>query len=223
MIDSAAAALLERLTALGLTGVEKLTTHANRSVMLTLQRGRLRIHRGYAMAPDRVLKAIVRYLCGRVPRKLRAAVRHEFLSFPVHLYVPPSERKPRPETPRPGDLRTLHELAKIHQRLNQQFFGGELREIRFRLSGRMRTRLGELSVNLKTGEASEIGISRRHLRRDGWFDVEQTVLHEMVHQWQVESGLPLDHGSAFRKKARAVGIDPRARRDVGVPSATSVS
>lgn len=213
MIDNADAVLLERLKALGLAGVEKLATHANTTVMLTLQRGSLRIHRGYTVAPDRVLKAIVRFLKGRVPRRMREALRHEFLSFPVHLYAPPRERKSRPEPPRPGDLRVLNELARTHERLNREHFGGLLREIPFRLSGRMRTRLGELSVNLKTGAAREIAISRAHLR-NGWVEVEKTVLHEMVHQWQVENRLPLDHGSGFRRKAREVGISPRARRDV---------
>ena len=40
----------------------------------------------------------------------------------------------------------------------------------------------------------------------------------MVHQWQDETGRPIDHGRAFRAKAREVGIAagraPRAgRRD----------
>lgn len=222
MIDSADAVLLERLKALGLAGVEKLTTHANTTVMLTLQRGSLRIHRGYAVAPDRVLKAIVRFLRGRVPPRMREALRHEFLSFPVHLYAPPPrERQIRFEPPRPGDLRILNELARTHERLNREHFGGLLREIPFRLSGRMRTRLGELSVNLKTGEAKEISISRAHLR-NGWAEVEKTVLHEMVHQWQVENRLPLDHGPGFRRKARQVGIEPRARRDVAKNLVTAV-
>jgi hypothetical protein len=213
MIDTAEGVLLERLKALGLAGVEKLTTHANTTVMLTLQGNSLRIHRGYAVAPDRVLKAIVRYLKGRVPRRMREALRHEFLSFPVHLYAPARERLSRPEPPRPGDLRILNELARSHERFNAQHFSGLLREIPFRLSGRMRTRLGELSVNLKAGEVKEVSISRAHLR-NGWAEVEKTVLHEMVHQWQVENRLPLDHGPGFRKKAREVGIAPRARRRV---------
>jgi hypothetical protein len=39
-----------------------------------------------------------------------------------------------------------------------------------------------------------------------------TLLHEMVHQWQHEQGLSVDHGRAFRDMARRVGIPPRARR-----------
>ncbi|HEV8123524.1 MAG TPA: SprT-like domain-containing protein [Gemmatimonadales bacterium] len=104
-------------------------------------------------------------------------------------------------------------MARTYARFNREHFGGQLREIPFRLSARMRTRLGQLSVNLKTGEVNEIAISRKHLR-NGWAEVEKTVLHEMVHQWQVENHLPLDHGPGFRRKAREVGIAPRARRKV---------
>ena len=59
-------------------------------------------------------------------------------------------------------------------------------------------------------------MSRAHLRH-GWVEVERTVLHEMVHQWQAESGLPVDHGTQFRRKAREVGIEPTARRHLGHP------
>jgi hypothetical protein len=44
--------------------------------------------------------------------------------------------------------------------------------------------------------------------------VEETLLHEMVHQWQAETGQPVDHGRAFRRKAREVGITPRAVADL---------
>ena len=74
----------------------------------------------------------------------------------------------------------------------------------------MKRRLGELALDRRTGSATEITLSRRHLRRDGWGEIEQTLLHEMVHQWQAESGMPVDHGREFRCKAREVGIQPRA-------------
>ena len=44
--------------------------------------------------------------------------------------------------------------------------------------------------------------------------LEATLLHEMVHQWQHETGRVVDHGAEFRRKAREVGITPAARRDV---------
>jgi hypothetical protein len=40
------------------------------------------------------------------------------------------------------------------------------------------------------------------------------MLHEMVHQWQAESGLRIDHGVTFRQKAREVGVIPAAKRTV---------
>jgi hypothetical protein len=207
--------LRRRLEALGLSGLRRLELHTNRTVMLSWGDGTLRIHRGYAMAPDRVLHAIVKFLSARVPRKLKQALEHHFLSFPVELYAPAPVRRPKqPEHPRPGDLRILHALAQTHERFNHQHFEGKLQEIPFRLSGRMRTRLGEYSVNVRTGESVAITISRSHVRNEPWEEVEHTVLHEMVHQWQVETGQSLDHGREFRKKARAVGIQPRARRQV---------
>jgi len=68
----------------------------------------------------------------------------------------------------------------------------------------MRRKLGHYTLG--TDEPATISISRRHLRRDGWNEVLSTLLHEMVHQWQEETGRPVDHGVEFRRKARLVGI-----------------
>ncbi len=204
--------LPERLQALGLRDVERVLTHTNSTVMLSLSRRVLRIHRGYAFAPDNVLKAVVRFLNPRVPRVLRRHSEREFLDFPVHAYIPAPERAQRRDRPRPGDLRLLHRLEDLHRELNQRHFGGALPEIPIRISNRMKRRLGELSVDAKTGRAAEIALSRRHLDRHPWAEVEHTMLHEMVHQWQAEAGLPVDHGSQFRSKAREVGVLPQAKR-----------
>ena len=75
----------------------------------------------------------------------------------------------------------------------------------------MRSRLGHYSA-ASGNEPGEIAISFRHFRRHGWDEALQTLLHEMVHQWQDETGLPIDHGPTFRNKAREVGIAPRASR-----------
>ena len=76
----------------------------------------------------------------------------------------------------------------------------------------MKIRLGHYSAANQAGDPPEIAISRRHLRRHGWEEALETLLHEMVHQWQDERGLGIDHGPTFRAKARAVGIPPFARR-----------
>ena len=206
--------LENRLLMLGLREVERVVTHTNRTVMLSLNRRILRIHRGYSYAPDRVLKAIVRFLNRRVPRALRRVAEREFLQFPVEEHAPPPARPERRERARPGDVLLLHRLEELHRRLNQEHFGGTLREIPIRLSGRMRLRLGELSVDIRTGRPVELSVSRRHIARHSWAEVEHTLLHEMVHQWQAETGLRIDHGRTFRQKAREVGVLPAAKRTI---------
>ena len=62
----------------------------------------------------------------------------------------------------------------------------------------------------RTGRAIRITLNRRHVRRDTSVAVIDTLLHEMVHQWQAETGRAVDHGAEFRRKAREVGISPRA-------------
>jgi hypothetical protein len=205
-----------RLRELGLREVDRVVTHTNRTVMLSLSRRILRIHRGYSHAPDGVLKAIVRFLNPRVPRAARQAAERDFLQFPVEEHAPHPTGHVRRERARSGDLRLLHRLEALHRELNAKQFGGFLGEIPIRLSGRMRRRLGELSVNIRTGVPIELSLSRRHIARDSWAEVEHTMLHEMVHQWQAECGLAVDHGPTFRGKAREVGVLPRARRTVSV-------
>ncbi|HET6777508.1 MAG TPA: SprT-like domain-containing protein [Gemmatimonadales bacterium] len=205
--------LRDRLSLLGLRDIVDVKTHNNRTVMLSFARnGVLRLHQGYAAAPDRVLRAIVRFLNPRVPRLLRRAAEREFLAFPVEAHAPSRPRLSARERPRPGDVLVLHRLASLHRHLNAQHFGGTLGEIPIRLSSRMRVRLGEMAVEIRSGKPLEITISRRHLVRHAWSEVEHTMLHEMVHQWQAESGLRIDHGRTFRQKAREVGVIPAAKR-----------
>jgi len=208
--------LSARLSLLGLRGVARVVTHTNRIVMVSLGARRvLRLHRGYAHAPDRVLRAIVRFLDARLPRAERRMAEREFIDFPVEQHAPAPPGPPRRERPRPGDLLLLHRLSQAHERFNGEHFGGGLGSLPIRLSSRMRTRLGELSVEVRTGRPIEIAISRRHIARHTWPEVEHTLLHEMVHQWQAETGLPVDHGPTFRRKARQVGILPGAKRSFG--------
>jgi SprT-like family len=207
--------LPSRLRELGLAEVDQILTHTNSTVMLSLSRRTLRLHRGYAFAPDAVLRAIVQFLNPRVPRVKRRAAEREFLRFPVASYVALPHRAPRRERPHPEDRIPLQRLKEAHRALNLVHFGGALGELPIRLSGRMKSRLGELVVN-PDGKPKEIGMSRRHLRRHDWSEVEHTLLHEMVHQWQAETGLEVDHGPTFRAKAREVGVLAAAKRKVPV-------
>lgn len=215
-MDEVEELIARRLSLLGLRNVDRVKTHTNRTVMVSLNARRLlRLHRGYEAAPDRVLQAIVRFLDPRIPAALRRLAEREFLAFPVEQHAPSSAALPRCDRPEPGDLLLLHRLQQLHHRLNHAHFEGALGVLPLRISGRMRTRLGELSVDLRTGRPIEIAISRRHLTRHPWSEVEHTMLHEMVHQWQAERGLRVDHGPTFRERARIVGVLPRAKRGVG--------
>lgn len=113
----------------------------------------------------------------------------------------------------PDDEIIAEQLLEWHRKLNAERFTGRLRAIDVRVSRRMRSRLGHYAPP-QHGAPAEIAISQRHVKRHGFEQALQTLLHEMVHQWQDESGLPLGHGADFRRKARAVGIIARARRAV---------
>lgn len=208
--------LLRRLTELGLRPVERLRVTGNRTVLVSLSSKRvLSVHRAYAMAPDRVLRAIVRFVARGTPKDLRMAARHEIVSFheasvPVEAHPP---RRVRPPRPHPGDAAALERLGLLFQALNQRHFMGSLPAIPIRLSGRMRTRLGQLTMS-RDGRPTEITVSRAHLAH-GWDEVEHTLLHEMVHLWQCTDGHAVDHGLRFRAKALEVGAVAAARRWVG--------
>ena len=206
-----------RLRAAGVPASVPIETHANRRVLLSLTaRGALRVHLGYAMAPDIVLTAIATWARPRIRRSDRRAAQRILIAFPVHEHVPPARARRRAaEYPRPGDARLLARLRELHAELNLRHFSGALGEVRLELSSRMRRRLGEFRPPDASEKLPEIRISRRHLRRDGWRAAGETLLHEMVHQWQAQTGRRLGHGPDFRSMCAAVGIDRRAvRRDL---------
>ncbi|OGT99179.1 MAG: hypothetical protein A2085_08700 [Gemmatimonadetes bacterium GWC2_71_10] len=202
--------MTERLAALGLRARSVRLTD-NRSVMVSMTRNNvLRIHRGYATAPDTVLRAVVQFVSRGARRPERLAAQREILSFPVRDVV--RVRRHAHAAPRPGDLFLTDRLALLFDELNRLHFDGRLPDIPIRLSGRMRTRLGQLCLDPDTLVPFEITMSRRHIERHGWDEARHTLLHELVHLWQHASGYPVDHGPTFRSKARAVGVAPVARR-----------
>jgi hypothetical protein len=205
------ASLLRRLCALGLDPrIERCELTKNRSVMVSFRDGTLRVHEAYLAAPPSVWRAIVVFVGSRTRRARREAER----VILEHAPRDETTRRPRRRArPRREDAMLLAELAKAHEEYNARYFGGSLRAVDIAVSRRMRSRLGQYTV-ASDGGGPEIAISRSHIRREPWTEVLHTLLHEMVHQWQAEGGLPLDHGRAFREKARELGIEPRARRSM---------
>ena len=201
--------MLSRLRRLGLKRIERITLTSNRAVYVSFQGTELRVQKAFLRAPDEILEAIVAFVSGRGLQ--RRIARRKILSWPIPGRAP---RKRSPERLHPDDRPLADRLVAEHQRLNQLRFAGTLRPVRIGVSRRMRSRLGHYAPASTHGEAS-IVVSRRHIRRHGWDEAIDTLLHEMIHQWQEESGLPVDHGPQFRRKAREVGAQPRAKRLVG--------
>lgn len=206
-------ALLARLRTLGLKRTERLHLTRNRTVMVSFRGGTLRAHHAFLDAPPDVLQAMVTFVGGRT-RAERVTARAVLLRYAVPRADTGAAKRRRREARLPADAPTEERLARHHAALNAERFGGALRPVTVRLSRRLQSRLGYYRLAAPDGTGAEIVISRRHLRRHGWDEAVATLLHEMVHQWQDESGLPVDHGRGFRAKARAVGVTPAARRAV---------
>ena len=120
-------------------------------------------------------------------------------------------RKRRSSRERADDAVIIERLQLAHADYNSTLFHDELMPIRMRISRRMKNRLGHYMVG-GNNQPAEIAVSLRHVERDPWDDVLHTLVHEMVHQWQDQVGVGLDHGQTFRAKAREVGISARATR-----------
>lgn len=199
--------LLARLQRLGLRRMSRLKLTRNRNVMVSFAGGTLRVHEGYLAAPQTVLEAIVAFVEGRTRAERREA-QQVIVLHPVRTPKATARR----ERTHADDEPLAAQLRAWHARYNARHFQGRLREVEIRVSRRMKSRLGHYTAATPGGEPAEIAISRAHLRRHGWQEALHTLLHEMVHQWQDEERLPIDHGATFRAKAREVGIAPYARR-----------
>ena len=208
--DEPGALLLATLRTLGLRNTVGCRLTRNRRVVVSHRGGILRVHESFAAAPRDVLVAIATFVNRRGAARREA--RRLILSYP--LEITDAETRSRPRR-RPGthadDVVLAQRLTRAHEGLNHEHFGGTLRPLEVRVSRVMRSRLGHYLPAKATG-TGEIVISRRHFRRHGWKAAVETLLHEMVHQWQDETGLSVDHGGEFRRKAREVGIAPSARR-----------
>jgi hypothetical protein len=210
--------LLARLKSLGLRSIDSLRLTHNRNVMVSYKGSQLRVHEGFLTADESVFRAIITFVQGRTRRERKAA-QVVIMSHPIVVAPRTAPRRERTHT---DDESIAVKLTEWHARYNERHFSGALKSIPVRISRRMKSRLGHYSP-ANAGMPAEIAISRRHLRRHGWQEALHTLLHEMVHQWQDETGHPLDHGRTFRAKARHVGITPFARRAVTASSRSSPS
>jgi hypothetical protein len=213
--------LLARLRSLGLKRIATCRLTRNANVMVSWRGAELRVHEGYLSAPPDIHEAIVAFVESRSRAERRAATKR-IVAFAGSTWRDSGRR----ERTRPEDAPIARKLEEWHARLNKEYFGGTLAAVPIRVSRRMKSRLGHYTAGgradgrtggqgqRKANVSGEIAISWRHVRRHRWEEVVHTLIHEMVHQWQDESGLPIDHGPRFRAKARDVGIDAAAKRAV---------
>jgi hypothetical protein len=221
--------LLARLRSLGLRRIVRCRLTRNANVMVSWRGDELRVHEAYLEASSGVHEAIVVFVESRSRAERRAASKRI-----VAFSGATGRGTGRRERTRPEDEPIAQTLTEWHARLNAEHFDGALRSIPIRVSRRMKSRLGHYTVggpvdgstggpvdgwtggpeSQRQRGVGEIAISWRHIRRHRWEEVIHTLLHEMVHQWQDENGLAIDHGARFRAKARDVGIDAAAKRPV---------
>ena len=205
-----AAELLTVLRRLGLMRITRCRLTRNRNVMVSFGACELRVHEGYLGAPETVLRAIVAFVEGRTRGERRAAQR-AIVTHPI--------RSPRPAVRRDRtheeDLELAQKLSAWHERYNARHFHARLKHVPIRVSRRMKSRLGHYTASTPGSDPAEIAISRVHLRKHGWEEALHTLLHEMVHQWQAETGRRLSHGREFRDKCAALGIEGRAVVRIG--------
>ena len=200
--------LFARLKQQGLRGVHELKLTNNRRTMVSIASRTLRVQEGFLNAPSTVHQAIADFVMARRgPAKLSA--QRQIVAHAATIELAPRGR--RVERTHPDDAALATRIAEWHQKYNDEKFNGELSTIPIRVSRRMKSRLGHYTPK-RAGVTPEIAISRGHFRRHGLEETLHTLLHEMVHQWQDERGLVVDHGPLFRRKARAVGALPAATR-----------
>ena len=129
---------------------------------------------------------------------------------------------------------STEKLAAIWSALNARYFGGTLPPVDIVWSTRLTASVGLFVTTVGPRVSTqrwgmspqrhrEIRLSVPLLERalaktpHGEHEITSTLAHEMIHQWQHESGLPVDHGPAFRRKALEVGTAPSATRPARRP------
>lgn len=198
--------LHQKLKESGLTGDWGLVVTTNRTRAIGFRGNALRIQEGFVEAPSEVMKALVHFI---QPPKRGARKKAEAVLLAYFTQIPKKERGRRKHKLTKREEGWVAKLVSAHQELNQELFEGCLSQPNIVISRLMKRKLGHYMARGSKG-CGEISISCRHLRRHDWSIVKETLIHEMIHQWQDETGQKLDHGPGFRKKARALGIDEKA-------------
>lgn len=100
----------------------------------------------------------------------------------------------------PAPLPSTAELQLLFARLNLEHFNGSLRAHRIEYNARLTTVSGRITYRPPLIELSSV-LLEHHPHH-----ISDTLLHEMVHAWLYQYGLPSGHGREFKEKMREVGL-----------------
>ena len=100
---------------------------------------------------------------------------------------------------------TIAELKLKHQEFNNKYFGGKLKSINIELNRTKRT-LGQYCVDNR-GWVTRTWINISIYYDRPVKDVYNTLLHEMIHQYQYENGYNVDHKRTFKMMANKINQD----------------
>jgi predicted SprT family Zn-dependent metalloprotease len=97
-------------------------------------------------------------------------------------------------------LPDVSELQLLFAALNNEYFGGAIPAYRIAYNGRFGNLAGRI-----TYKPPLIELSPKHF--EGRAEaLRETLLHEMIHAWLYVRGENPNHGAAFKKKMRELGI-----------------
>ena len=100
---------------------------------------------------------------------------------------------------------TMAEIKNAYVKFNNKYFSGELKPIEIHFSKTKRA-LGAFHCQRSFGATKTwICISTYYDRPTK--NVMETLLHEMIHQWQFENGMPVDHKENFKDMAFLINLD----------------
>jgi predicted SprT family Zn-dependent metalloprotease len=99
------------------------------------------------------------------------------------------------------------ELAQtLYNNLNRQYFGESLPSCRLEFSRRLVRTAAKIWPRERL-----IRLSVSYHQQYGPAELSNTLLHEMIHLWLHEQGLPCGHTARFRQKLTEVGLPDRIR------------
>ena len=98
----------------------------------------------------------------------------------------------------------LELITGLYDGLNRQHFGGTLPKCRLEVSRRLVRTAGKVWPRIRL-----IRLSLPYHERYGLDELSNTILHEMIHLWLFEQGLPSGHTDRFRQKLAEVGLPDR--------------